>query len=174
MRMTTANDLISTLRQGRPVTARMAKQIIASLEKGTRAEQGLLHMCGLYQREISMRKDKVIFTREECEMVEAALNKLASLESGGAYGRDDLMALAAVRYCLGRSSYIVSDCADWLATAWPHIGPGTRKTIQRDVEEAFARDDADRAEGREHKALGWDCDRAQWERVRQLWEEVGR
>lgn len=30
------------------------------------------------------------------------------------WGRSDLMATAAVRYCLGRCSYIVGDCVDWL------------------------------------------------------------
>lgn len=87
------------------------------------------------------------------------------------YGRGDLMAVAAVRYCLGRSSYIVGDCVDWLIEQWPSIEEGARGTIRRDIEEAFARDDNDRAEGREHKALGWDCDRREWEKVRKLWSE---
>ena len=38
------------------------------------------------------------------------------------YGRADLMAIAAVRYCLGRMSYIVGDCADWLIAEWPDRG----------------------------------------------------
>ena len=38
-----------------------------------------------------------------------------------------------------------------------------------DIEEAFSRDDADREAGRAFKALGHDCDRKQWERVRALW-----
>ena len=86
------------------------------------------------------------------------------------YGRNDMMALAAVRYCLGRQSYIVADCVDWLIEAWPHINPDTQATIKRDIEEAFTRDDADRTEGREHKALGWNCDRSEWEKVRLLWQ----
>ena len=85
------------------------------------------------------------------------------------YGRADLMAIAAVRYCLGRMSYIVGDCADWLIAEWGQIEDGARRTIQRDVEEAFARDDDARAMGNEYKPLGTDCDRASWERVRELW-----
>ena len=84
-------------------------------------------------------------------------------------GRGDLMAVAAARYCIGRATYIVGDCADWLAEQWSNIGPNARAAIQNDIEEAFKRDDEDRADGREHKALGWDCDRQQWERVRKLW-----
>ena len=85
------------------------------------------------------------------------------------WGRDDLMALAAVRYCLGRSSYIVGDCVEWLHKQWPHLSTGIRKTIARDIEEEIARDDEARAEGREHKPLGWDCDRARWLTTRELW-----
>ena len=85
------------------------------------------------------------------------------------WGRDDLVALAAVRYCLGRMTYIVSDCADWLVQQWPNIKPSARAIIQRDIEEAFARDDEAREAGKEHKPLGCDCDRAEWEKVRKLW-----
>lgn len=85
------------------------------------------------------------------------------------YGRGDLMAVAAVRYCLGRMSYIVGDCADWLVSVWPTLEEGARNCIQRDVEEAFVRDDEARERGDEYKPLGMDCDRAEWERVRKLW-----
>lgn len=86
-----------------------------------------------------------------------------------AWGRDGLMALSAVRYCLGRKTYITGDCADWLIESWPFIPSNVQKLIWRDVEEAFTRDDEDRAENRPHKTLGHDCDRQNWERVRVLW-----
>ena len=85
------------------------------------------------------------------------------------YGRDDLMAVAAFRYCCGRKTYIVSDCADWLIEQWPNIAERARNIIQRDLDEAFKRDDEYRAEGQDYKPLGHDCDRAQWEKVRRLW-----
>ncbi len=88
-----------------------------------------------------------------------------------AWGRGDLMAIAAIRYCLGRQTYIVGDCADWLIAAWPHISESARKTIQRDVEKEFTRDDEARERNAAHKPLGADCDRADWERVRALWKE---
>jgi hypothetical protein len=81
-----------------------------------------------------------------------------------AWGRDDMMALAAARYCLGRSTYIVGDCVEWLIDQWPNFGDSIKRTILRDVLEAKKRDDEDRLDGREHKALGHDCDRAEWER----------
>lgn len=74
------------------------------------------------------------------------------------FGRGDLMAVASVRYCLGRSTYIVSDCVEWLLRNWHHIEPNTKFVINRDVEEAFLRND-----------VGMDCDRREWEKVRALW-----
>lgn len=90
------------------------------------------------------------------------------------WGRDNLMVISAVRYCLGRTTYIVSDCCDWLIEQWPNFPEHTRAVVHRDVEEEFKRDDWQRECGDEYadcRALGHDCDRAQWERVRKLWEE---
>lgn len=84
-------------------------------------------------------------------------------------GHDHLMVIAATRYCLGRMTYIVSDCADWLIKIWPLLSPSTQRIVRADIEEAFDRDDADREAGRTYKALGHDCDRHQWARVRGLW-----
>jgi hypothetical protein len=87
----------------------------------------------------------------------------------GVWGRSDLMALAAVRYCLGRSSYIVGDCVDWLHQQWPRMQPSIQALIARDIDAEFARDDRARAEGYADTPLGMDMDRRQWERARQLW-----
>ena len=84
-------------------------------------------------------------------------------------GHDHLMVIAAFRYCLGRMTYIVGDCASWLIKTWPFLSVQTQNIIKRDLEEAFTRDDEDREAGRDFKALGHDCDRAEWERVRKLW-----
>ena len=86
------------------------------------------------------------------------------------YGRDHLMVVAAVRYCIGRMTYIVGDCADWIIANWNEWPQNTQESIKRDLEEAFARDDEDRESGRDCKSLGHDCDRAEWSRVRKLWE----
>ncbi len=87
------------------------------------------------------------------------------------------MIISAERYALGRMTYIVSVTADWLVEHWREIDLCTRIVIKTDVEEAFKRDDADRDEFRrgENKyhvfALGHDCDRASWQRVRNLWQK---
>lgn len=90
----------------------------------------------------------------------------------GAWGRGDLMALCAVRYCLGRMSYIVGDCCDWLRAVWPDLDPGLRKIIARDIDWALVHDDQARARGDQFKPLGMDMDRKEWEAVRALWRDA--
>lgn len=87
------------------------------------------------------------------------------------WGNNDLMAVCAVRYCLGRMTYIVGECQEWLYDVWPNLSDKAKYIIKRDVDEAFVRDDEDRIDGREYKALGHDCDRASWEMVRLLWRD---
>lgn len=84
------------------------------------------------------------------------------------YGRDSLMAIAAFRYCLGRMTYIVSDCADWLIEQWPILPDNVKNVIKRDLEAEIKADDEARAEGREYKPLGHDCDRVSWLKVRKM------
>lgn len=86
-----------------------------------------------------------------------------------AWGDAGLIASSAVRYCIGRMTYMPSVCADWLLSVWHLLPPSKQEIIKRDVEEAFDRDDRDRELNASYLALGWDCDRSQWERVRKLW-----
>lgn len=53
----------------------------------------------------------------------------------GAYGRDGLMAVAAVRYCLSRDSYIVADCVEWLRSG-PRLPLSTLRLIRDEIREA--------------------------------------
>jgi hypothetical protein len=50
---------------------------------------------------------------------------------------DQLMAMAAYRYCLGRSSYIVSSCFEWLEKTWDQFDRNTKRVFLRDVVEAL-------------------------------------
>lgn len=81
------------------------------------------------------------------------------------HGRNGLMIMAAVRYCLGRRTYIVGDCADWIIDNWKDWPDNVRTIIERDVEEEFERDGLNP----EWKVLGDHCDKKQWEKVRALW-----
>lgn len=62
-------------------------------------------------------------------------NPLTSLDG-------QLMVMAAHRYCLGRQSYIVGSCIDWLTIHWPTFEPNTKFTIIRDTIEALQDDTA--------------------------------
>ena len=46
---------------------------------------------------------------------------------------DQLMALAAMRYSLGRTSYIVPACHAWLYDVWGQLDPSTQATMVRDI-----------------------------------------
>lgn len=82
------------------------------------------------------------------------------------HGRAGLMIAAAVRYCLGRRTYIVGDCADWIIANWNDWPDNVKQLVQRDIEEEFERD----ARMPELKVLGDGCERSYWERVRKLWK----
>jgi len=81
--------------------------------------------------------------------------------------------IGACRYYTGRMTYAVGNFCDALIRHWPVLPDHARSIIQRDVEEAFRRDDEARA--RFHRInigsypLGHDCDRVEWEKVRALW-----
>ena len=89
----------------------------------------------------------------------------------GNLGNDDEVAIWAFRYCLGRMTYVTSDCQQWLTSNWATLSDHAKNIIKRDLEEAFVRDDESRRDCREHSwhALGHDCDRKSWELVRKLY-----
>lgn len=51
---------------------------------------------------------------------------------------DQLMAMAAHRYCLGRSSYIVGPCHEWIRRRWEEFDAGTRAVMMQDTAEWLA------------------------------------
>jgi len=58
---------------------------------------------------------------------------------------DQLMCTAAMRYCLGRSSYIVGACLDWLKATWDQFSPNTQWVILRDIIEALMDDQKEKS-----------------------------
>ena len=85
--------------------------------------------------------------------------------------------IGATRYYLGRMTYAVSDFCEALRAEWARLPESVRGIIKRDIEAEFDRDDKYRTAhvGRPPFSgchpLGQDCDRRQWERVRELWKE---
>jgi hypothetical protein len=50
---------------------------------------------------------------------------------------NELMILAAFRYSLNRSSYIVSICQDWLSEQWFKLSYHTQLNVLRDIVQAI-------------------------------------
>ncbi len=60
----------------------------------------------------------------------------------------------AFRYCLGRQTYAVSTCADYLVAHWEELEGGDRKLMVKEIREAIANGRA-----------GATCDVESWESV---------
>jgi hypothetical protein len=71
---------------------------------------------------------------------------------------------------VGRQSYAVSDFCKMLIEQWATIPESCQGLIKRDLEDYFHFDNNDRRNGSHIWTLGADCDRAEWEQVRKLWE----
>jgi len=75
------------------------------------------------------------------------------------------------RYFLGRMTIQTSCFADQLATCWPHLDARVQALIKRELEEEFRRDDEARANKKDWKPLGHDCDRGSWQKVRDAYNK---
>jgi hypothetical protein len=96
------------------------------------------------------------------------------------------MIIGAVRYAMGRMTYVVRETCEWLTDNWARLPESVTSVIERDLEDEFRRDDrarkylsGDPTLGQHVYPLGWDCDRLEWERVRSVYrpnwkEEVCR
>lgn len=52
------------------------------------------------------------------------------------------MVMAAHRYSLGRSSYMVSSCVKWLKKHWEQFSPNTKSLIIHDTKDALDNNEA--------------------------------
>ena len=64
------------------------------------------------------------------------------------------MIFYAFRYCLGRMTYSVSTCSDYLIEHWEELRKTDRELILKEISEAI----------KEHRA-GHDCDIQRWKAV---------
>jgi len=91
-------------------------------------------------------------------------------------GVDELV-FWSFRYFVGRMTISTCVFAQDLARAWPDLGVNTKKQIRDELERAFEEDDALQKEfpnkGMGYRRLGWDCDRAAWEKVREAYKKEG-
>jgi hypothetical protein len=82
--------------------------------------------------------------------------------------------LGSLRYYIGRRSAGISDFTSLLIQEWKNLPTDTQNFIKRDLEVAFMQDDHDRDQfpqiGSKMWRLGDDCDRFEWDKVRDLWK----
>jgi len=76
---------------------------------------------------------------------------------------NDFFVLSAMRYAMGRMTYIVYETVRWIISVWPHITSGTKSLVRRELSEALMRDAIDRDAGKDIGFLGALCDRDSWE-----------
>jgi hypothetical protein len=50
---------------------------------------------------------------------------------------DEIMVTCALRYCLGRQSYVVSSCTEFIKQVWDQLPKSSQGVIVRDILEAF-------------------------------------
>jgi len=70
---------------------------------------------------------------------------------------DEQMLVSAVRYALGRATYIVASTVREVVRCWPHLSENARTVIEYDVQEAF-----------DNQRTGMDCDATEWQRILDL------
>lgn len=98
------------------------------------------------------------------------VRKITFLEKAVTDAEKSTLWAGAFRYYCGRMTYAVSDFCKLLRKEWSTLPERTQSLIRTELEEAFARDDEFRVLGRDHYApLGADCDRKEWEKVREIW-----
>ena len=90
------------------------------------------------------------------------------------FGRDDCIAVLAIRHCLSRQPNKAADCVEWLEQQWRNLEPITRDIIARDIDEALKRDYRARTTEDPHAPLGREQDRKHWEHMRNLLRNLKR
>jgi uncharacterized protein YbdZ (MbtH family) len=61
------------------------------------------------------------------------MKKAKAIFDGMEWLNNELMIMAAHRYCLGRQSYIVSSCIDWLNAHWSKFSDKSQILLLRDT-----------------------------------------
>lgn len=88
------------------------------------------------------------------KLAAALRTEASSAPRAPTYETPDFIVLSAVRYALGRATYIVEETVRWLETNWSRLNSTTQVLIQRDVQR-----------GLDEGHAGMDIDRLAWERV---------
>ncbi|WP_273384489.1 preprotein translocase subunit SecG [Actinobacillus porcinus] len=77
------------------------------------------------------------------------------------------LAIQSLRYCMGRMTYAVSDCADFIRQHWQDFSQNTKNVIIRDLDIELESHEDDVRNGKEFCRLGHDCDYRTWKSLRE-------
>jgi len=66
---------------------------------------------------------------------------LSNMNHEEVWGRQQVMVLSALRYCLTRRNYIVSDCAQWIIKYWWTFEISTRLKILNELKDVVDDDE---------------------------------
>lgn len=105
-------------------------------------------------KELSKGEDRLTYNEEESlhEIIKDQEKTIKFYQSRPPLTNS--MIFWAFRYCLGRSTYAVMDCVDYLILYWDRIDEGIRGTIIKEIFEAC-----------DKKDCGMEQDKSQWHKV---------
>lgn len=72
-----------------------------------------------------------------------------------------MILISAVRYAVGRRTYIVGEAVGWIEKRWANLSPACKRVLLRDLKEEIERNE------RMPGSLGSDLDEAAWIRLHQ-------
>ena len=127
----------------------------------------------------AMHDAYVADAQDEYQSLERELNDALGVSSGDGSQVETSphlssaeLLIPATRYYIGRMTIHTTVHAQALARGWSSIPQNVRNVIRTDLEDAFRRDDAMRADpvcSPSYYPLGGDVDREAWEEVRKAW-----
>ena len=77
------------------------------------------------------------------------------------------LAIQSLRYCLGRRTFAVIDCVEFIRKHWQDLTKHAKAIIIRDLDEALQSHEDDLRDNREYCYLGDQCDYQKWKSLRE-------
>lgn len=77
------------------------------------------------------------------------------------------LAIQSLRYCMGRRTFAVIDCVEFLSRHWQDLTKHAKIIIIRDLDEALQWHEDDLKAGKEYCYLGDECDYQKWKSLRE-------
>lgn len=76
-------------------------------------------------------------------------------------------AIQSIRYCMGRRTFAVIDCVEFIRQHWQDLTKHAKANIIRDLDEALLWHEDDLKDGKKYCYLGDECDYRTWKTLRE-------